>query len=182
MIESIITSKTRIRLLTKFFLNNNISSYLRSLETEFQEAPNGIRVELIRLENAGLLATHLKGNKKMYKANTEHPLYIDIHNIILKKVGIDEIIHKVLDEVGNLKKAYLTGDLAKGTDSRLIDITLIGNNIDMPFLGKCIEKVEDLIDRKIRIIIIEDIKMDTYFLNTPKLLLWEADKLPKRVQ
>ena len=53
MLNSIITSKTRIKLLLKFFLNSNTKSYLRNLEQEFGESTNAIRVELNRLEGAG---------------------------------------------------------------------------------------------------------------------------------
>ncbi len=52
MIEALITSKTRIRLLVKFFLNPTMSAYLRELSEEFGESSNGIRVELNRMANA----------------------------------------------------------------------------------------------------------------------------------
>ena len=74
MLDTLITSKTRIKLLLKFFLNSNASSYLRNLESEFQESTNGIRLELNKFEKAGLLQSHMSGNKKLYQANTGHPL------------------------------------------------------------------------------------------------------------
>ena len=55
MIETLISSKTRIKLLLKFFLNSNTTAYLRSLESEFGESTNAIRIELNRLEEAGML-------------------------------------------------------------------------------------------------------------------------------
>ena len=51
MLETLISSKTRIKLLLKFFLNSKTKSYLRNLESEFGESTNAIRVELNRLEN-----------------------------------------------------------------------------------------------------------------------------------
>ena len=82
MLDTLITSKTRIKLLLKFFLNGNTSSYLRNLESEFGESSNAIRLELNKFEEAGLLNTSLEGNKKLFKANTQHPLFKDIHNIL----------------------------------------------------------------------------------------------------
>ncbi len=73
MLDSIITSKTRIKLLLKFFLNSQTKSYLRHLEHEFGESTNGIRVELNRMEAAGLLQTEVIGHKKYFSANTSHP-------------------------------------------------------------------------------------------------------------
>ena len=63
MIESLISSKTRVKLLLKFFLNSKNSSYLRGLESEFGESTNAIRIELNKLEDAGLLSSNLEGNK-----------------------------------------------------------------------------------------------------------------------
>ena len=55
MLDSLITSKTRIKLLLKFFLNSSMKAYLRGLAEEFGESTNAIRLELNHLEEAGLL-------------------------------------------------------------------------------------------------------------------------------
>src|SRR5210317_816386 len=102
MLDTLITSKTRIKLLLKFFLNSNASSYLRNLEGEFKESTNGIRLELNKFEKAGLLTSRMLGNKKVYKANTNHPLFNDIHNILLKYIGFDQIISTVISKLGNV--------------------------------------------------------------------------------
>ena len=94
MIESLITSQTRIKLLLKFFINANNSSYLRGLEKEFDEGSNAIRLELNRFVDAGLLQTSLEGNKKLYQANTTHPLFGDLQSIIRKFTGIDQVINQ----------------------------------------------------------------------------------------
>jgi len=40
MLDSLITSKTRIKLLLKFFLNTSTHAYLRGLADEFGESTN----------------------------------------------------------------------------------------------------------------------------------------------
>ena len=55
MLDALITSKTRVRLLVKFFLNPTMKAYLRQLADEFGESTNAVRVELNRLKEAGLL-------------------------------------------------------------------------------------------------------------------------------
>ena len=94
MIETLISSKTRVKLLMKFFLNSNNRSYLRNLEEEFGESTNGIRLELNKFEKAGFLESVAEGNKKMFKANAKHPLFKDIHSILLKMTGLDHVIDK----------------------------------------------------------------------------------------
>jgi DNA-binding transcriptional ArsR family regulator len=136
MIGSLITSQTRIKLLRKFFLNSNTSAHLRGLEAEFGESTNAIRIELNRLENAGLLTSIRDGKKKIYSANCKHPLYRDIHNIIIKETGLDRVIEYVIHRMGNLCAVYLTGDFACGRDGKVIELILVGDTIDMEYLER----------------------------------------------
>ena len=175
MLDSIITSKTRIKLLLKFFLNSQTKSYLRHLEQEFGESSNAIRVELNRLEGAGLLSSEVTGNRKYFRANTKHPLYNDINNILKKIVGIDQIIERITSQIGDLEAAYVTGDFAKGRDSKIIDLVLIGKNLDNVYINNLVVKAESLIERKIRYLILTADQMIDYFTDKPALLIWKAE-------
>lgn len=175
MLNSIITSKTRIKLLLKFFLNSQTRSYLRNLEQEFGESSNAIRVELNRLEGAGLLCSEVSGNRKYFQANTEHPLYNDINNILKKIVGIDQIIDRITSQIGDLEAAYVTGDFAKGRNSKIIDLVLVGNKLDNSYINNLVVKSEELIGRKIRYLILTGDQMKDYFSNKPALLIWKTD-------
>ena len=174
MIESLITSKTRIKLLLKFFLNSQTKSYLRSLETEFGESTNSIRVELNKMENAGLLESTIEGNKKMFSANIKHPLFLDINNILKKFIGIDQITEQITSQIGNLQAAYLTGDFAIGKDSEIIDITLIGEHLDRPFIETLVEKAEGYIHRRIKYIVLTQEEMIQFYSNKPFLQIWKS--------
>lgn len=175
MLDTLITSKTRIKLLLKFFLNSNSSSYLRGLETEFGESTNAIRLELNRFEKAGLLTTTTKGNKKMFKANTEHPLFKNIHDLIFTHIGFDHIINKVINRLGDVKMVFITGDFAKGKDSTIIDLIFVGNTIDREYLVRQTERAENIIKRKIRFLVYKNDNYQEAISNYKKseiLLLW----------
>ena len=177
MIEAIISSKTRIKLLLKFFLNSNTTAYLRSLESEFGESTNAIRVELNRLENAGMLSSRQDGNKKIFQANTMHPLFGEIHNILLKHVGLDRIIEDVIKRLGKVRMVFVLGDFSKGRDSKVVDLMFIGE-IQKEYLIKLIDKAEKLIKRKIRYIIytekeFKELDLENY--DPEPLLLWSKD-------
>ncbi|MBN2175263.1 MAG: ArsR family transcriptional regulator [Bacteroidales bacterium] len=177
MLDTLITSKTRIKLLLKFFLNSNSRSYLRNLETEFGESTNAIRLELNKFEKAGLLTTEQDGNKKYFRANTSHPLYWDINNILLKYIGFDQIIERVVNKLGNLDKVYVAGDFARGTDNQIIDLIFVGNGINKEYLVKLIEKTEKLIKRRIRYVVFGKDEFMEYHNNQkdPELLvLWKG--------
>jgi predicted transcriptional regulator len=175
MLDSIITSKTRIKLLLKFFLNCQTKSYLRHLEQEFGESSNAIRVELNRLEEAGLLESEHSGNRKYFFANTQHPLFPDIHNILKKFVGIDQLIEKVTSQIGDLEAAYITGDFAQGRNSQIIDLVLVGQNLDTVYVNKLIQKTQEIIERKVRPLILTTNQMKDYFHNKPILLIWKEN-------
>jgi hypothetical protein len=163
--------------LLKFFSNVNSSAHLRILAQEFGESTNAVRVELNKLSNAGLL-THIgQGRKIIYKANTEHPLFPEINSIVLKFLGIDKLIIGVVQKLGDLNFAFVTGDYAKGIDSGVIDLTLIGN-IDESILHKLIKKAESLIKRKVRplcLTLAEFKELRNKFATDEILILWECE-------
>lgn len=153
MLESLITSKTRLKLLLKFFSNANTQSYLRSLAGEFNESTNAVRLELNRLTEAGFLQSRTRGNTIMYQANRQHPLFPEITGIVSKYLGLDRLAEHVIAQLGDLKHAWVVGDYALGKDSGLIDLVLVGN-IDRQYLEVVIAKAEKLIHRKIRTLVL----------------------------
>lgn len=174
MLDTLISSKTRIKLMLKFFLNSSSRSYLRSLETEFGESTNAIRVELNRFEEAGMLESSKQGNRKYFKANTKHPLFGEVQKIMQKYVGIDQIIERVVDKVGNIELVYVEGSFAKGLDAEVIDLILIGKQIDRQYLTSLINKAEEVIKKRIRYVLFEPGKAMEYMENQSvrPLLIW----------
>ena len=178
MLDSLVTSQTRIKLLKKFFLNSSTKAHLRGLESEFGESSNAIRVELNRFEDAGLLHSLRDGNKKIYQANSKHPLFKDIHSIIMKETGIDRVIEKVIHRLGNLLCVYLTGDFARGMDSQVIELILVGADIDREYLARKIVQAEEMVGRKVSYIVLEPAEAKEYlaYLKPADLLpLWDCE-------
>ncbi len=176
MLETLITSKTRIKLLLKFFLNASNTGYLKNLEHEFEDSSNGIRLELNKLEQAGLLNSALVGNKKIFQANTKHPLFFDIHNIIMKYTGIDQIIDNIVNRLGNVESVYLVGTLAKGLESSIIDLVIIGD-INKEYLINLIDKAEPIIGKKIRYVLYQSSEFEKdkgQILTKEHLLIWNT--------
>lgn len=176
LLEALITSKTRIKLLLKFFLNSNQSDYLRNLESEFGDSTNSIRQELNKLEAAGLLQSSSRGNKKYFNANIKHPLFPEINSLLMKFTGLDQLISEVINKLGDLKEVYLIGDLSKGIESELIDLVFVGN-IDRDYLNKLVEKAEKHIKKKIRYILLslEEFKSKKEkIIHDSDLLLWRS--------
>ncbi len=111
--------------------------------------------------------------KRSIRLTPVTPSYKDIHNIILKETGIDRVIEKVINRIGNLISVYLTGDLAKGKDSHVIDLILVGDGIDMDYLARKVLQAEELVGRKVSYIILAPEEAE-YHLE----LMKPADLLP----
>ena len=159
LLDSLITSKTRIKLLLKFFLNPGTRAYLRGLATEFGESTNAIRVELNRLTEAKILKSVHSGRTVQYRANKKHSFYKDMQSVVKKYVGLDKLAEELIARLGDIRAAYVIGDYAKGSDSGLIDLVLVGQ-VDDEKLKEMTAKTEKLINRKIRTLVLDPIDLE----------------------
>lgn len=159
MLNTLITSKTRINLLLKFFLNPGTKAYLRELSAEFGESTNSVRVELNRLTEAKILKSNSFGRKIIYSANNKHSLFRDIQNVVRKFVGLDQLVEDLIKRLGTVEKSFVIGDYAKGIDSGLIDVVLVGD-VDIKTLEKFVYKTGKLIDRKIRPLVLNNVEFE----------------------
>ena len=115
-------------------------------------------------------------NRKVYRANTKHPLFPDISNIIKKYVGFDQLIEKVMEQIGSVDKAYITGDLALGRDTKRIDLLLYGKNIDRKYLDQLAKKTASLIKREIHYKILTDYDPEEFKKTYPKSFeIWKGN-------
>ena len=111
MLGELITSKTRLRLLIKFFISQANHGYLNGLASEMGESTNSIRKELNRLFDAGYIVKIKNNNKVEYKANTKHPMFEILQKVVHKHLGIEQIIEAVLDRMGKIKKIILVAQI-----------------------------------------------------------------------
>jgi hypothetical protein len=174
MIEALISSKTRINLLVKFFLHPGTRAYLRGLSQEFNESTNSIRLELNRFEDAGLLVSSKESNKKYYQANSSHPFFSEIKSLVLKHTGVSQIIDKVIQRLGKVEEVYIVGAFSKSTNTDHIDLCMIGD-IKEDELRKVVEKAEGIVERKINCMVIAPEEYDRFNWDAeggPGLLIW----------
>lgn len=153
MLNNLLSGKIRLQLLTKLLLNPASRVYLRGLEKDLGVSSNTVRLELNKLHHIHLIEVEeeeTKTNVKQYRVNTTHPLYSSLRGIILQYIGLDKIVEQIIHKLGNVEKVYLTGDLAQGKNSMFVDLALVGD-IDKAYLYQLIEKVEPIINKKIRV-------------------------------
>jgi hypothetical protein len=175
LFSGIISSKTRIKLLVRFFFNPAIKSYLRELAKEFDLSTNAVREELNQLTKTNLLKSQKNGRNVYYAANPDHPLFPELKSMVGKVMGLDQVIDGIVNRLGDLERAYLIGDYAEGKDTGIIDLILVGN-INDHHLADLSKKTERYILRKIRTLVLTRDEHKDFFTklkNRSMILIWE---------
>jgi hypothetical protein len=171
MLDSLITSKTRLKLLIKFFVSASNRGYLRGIAEEFNESTNAIRKELNQLTDAGYLIREEGEQKVYYRANAEHALFGSLQGLIHHFLGIDQVIEQVLDRAGDVEQVVLFGDYAVGVNSGHIEVLVTGKNIDSAYLLQAAGKAEKLLNKKVSLYLEVPEQLKT------KIILYQKDSL-----
>jgi len=175
LFAGIVTSKTRIKLLIKFFFNPGVRSYLRELSNEFNVSTNSVRQELNQLTKARLLQSEKNGRQVFYSANKSHPLFTELISIARKTMGVDKVIDGIVNRLGDIELAYIIDDYAEGKDTGVVDLLLVGN-IDQYHLNDLSIKTEQYIKRKIRSLVLSRKEFKKFLPRLEKrkhILIWE---------
>ena len=150
MLEQIVTSKTRVKLLTLFLLNPDTEMYVREISRRIEENINAVRRELANLEGIGLLGSYFKGNLKYFVVNKQMPIYEELKSIILKTEGVSKVLHDDLQKLGSIDKAYIYGSFASGKADGTSDIdVMIVGDVDEDSLIINIKQLEDFLMREV---------------------------------
>ncbi len=178
LFAGLISSKTRISLLGRFFFNPGTKAYLRELSKELQVSTNAVREELNQLTKTKLLTSEKDGRNVYYTANSDHPLFPELRSMVSKVMGLDQVVESILTRLGDLEKAYLIDDYAEGKDTGIIDLVLVGN-IDQYHLNDLSRKTERYIKRKIRPLTLTSEEFAAFLptlKNRPNFLVWERQE------
>ena len=149
MLGKLITSKTRLRLLVKFFISQANKGHLNGLASEMSESTNSIRKELNHLYDAGYLNKSKSNNKIEYSVNAKHPLFNTLQKIVYKHLGLVDIVDVVLERMGDVSQILIIGDYAKGIDSGKVEVILVGKNLNFNYISQLEKKIEKIITRKV---------------------------------
>jgi len=154
ILSELITSKTRLRLLLKFFSRPGVRAHLRGLAEELGESTNSIRLELNKLEKAGLLRKETEGQKNVYSVDEGNTFYSELVNLVSKYLGFDQIINDLLAKAGEIMEVYIVGDYARGIDGGMIEVVVVG--IIQPMeIAQIVKNIENKIGRKIALVVMK---------------------------
>ncbi len=136
MLEHLITSKAKRKLLVVFLTSPANRFYVRELARKTGEQVNAVRQALSKLEKAGLVQSERQGNLLYYKADKECPIYGEMKGIVLKTEGAAGILKKEFEKRKGIRFSFIYGSVARGEEGAKSDI-------DVFIIGK--ERPEDLV-------------------------------------
>ena len=85
----------------------------------------------------------------VYNVNAKHPLYSTLRQVVMKHLGLDDIVETVVNKMGSVKKIILVGDYARGYDSGRIEVFLLGDDLNTEYIEQLAPKIESVIDRQV---------------------------------
>jgi predicted nucleotidyltransferase len=143
-------TKNKAELLNLFLTNPDRSFYMQEIGRILGKKPGAFQRTLNNMVSEGILTSEYKANARFFKANKKCPIYKELKSIVFKTVGIQGSIREALEEIGNIKFAFIYGSYAKAKESLLsdIDLVIIGNP-DEDRLIKELDKLEGKFQREI---------------------------------
>lgn len=177
LLSGLISSKTRVKLLMRFFLNPQTRSYLRELAKDFNVSTNAVREELNQMTKTHLLKTEKNGRHVYYTANTAHALFPEIRSMISKVIGVDRVIGGITAQPLNVERIYLMDDYAEGKDTGLMDVLLVGN-VDQNQLHNVLSDIERSINKKIRHLVLNRDELESFKSHLTSrrcILIWDVN-------
>jgi DNA-binding transcriptional ArsR family regulator len=123
--------------------------HVREIERQSGLADATVRQELRRLSRLGIVESRPDGNRTYYRANTRHPLYPDIHNLVLKTSGLVEVLREALNST-EIELAFVFGSVAAGAERAESDVDLmVIGKLSLRQLSKLLSGVATGIGREI---------------------------------
>ncbi|MDW7773773.1 MAG: nucleotidyltransferase domain-containing protein [Desulfobulbaceae bacterium] len=149
LLAEILSSKIRAEIFRLLFGTNSQALHMREIERKSGFAIGTIQGELRKLSNLDLVLKEKDGNRTYYRANKYHPLYSDIHNLVLKTTGMVDVLKNALD-TKKIKLAFVFGSFARSEEAAASDVDLmVVGNLGLRDLTKLLSNAQEKILREI---------------------------------
>jgi DNA-binding transcriptional ArsR family regulator len=155
MLESLFTSKARVKILETFLLNRDSEFHIRELARRTGISPPYVMKELHNLKDLGILIEKRQGNMVFYRINKSASIVEELRKIFLKTEGVaPELFELLKKERNRIRYALVYGSFAKGTEvaSSDIDLLIVGE-IDEDKAAHLMMKAQSRIGREINYVI-----------------------------
>lgn len=187
MLETIIPSKARRKILQLFFHNPQNSYYLRDIVRRVDEEVNAVKRELDILNNGKVLHKERRLNKVFYTLNKNYIYFDEFLRIFTKSTFLVEQILKNIAKIGKVKYIALATNFVKGVTIQDDEIYLLFVGIVVvPEVTSIVQEAQKEFGREINFTVMTDDELsfrkknnDPFiwrFLKQPKIMLVGAEE------
>jgi uncharacterized protein len=128
-IAAALFGKTRRNLLALFYRAPDTAFYLREVAREAGAGLGAVQRELRNLAAVGLLVRTVRGRQVYYQANRALPVFVEIQGLMLKTVGLADVLRAALAPFGaRIERAFVYGSMAA-------DMATVGSDVDLLIVG-----------------------------------------------
>ncbi len=150
MLADLITSQSRIKLLSVLLAEPTEMFHVRELVRRTGDEINAVRRELMFLEKKGILVREPRANRVYYSLSKSYPFYFDLLRMGSKIAGLGAGILKNKVKVGRIKYAMFSGRFVRRIEKRPTDVDfIIVGTIVLPELAVLIRDEEKRLGREI---------------------------------
>jgi predicted nucleotidyltransferase len=145
-------ARVQQRVLAVLFGNPRRSFYANEVIRLAQSGTGAVQRELARLEAAGLVTATRVGQQKHYQANAGSPLFEELRALVLKTVGLADVLRAAMAPVARgIRAAFVYGSIAKGDDTAAsdIDLMVISDRLTYADLFAALERASTQLGRKV---------------------------------
>jgi len=124
ILTELLSSRVRAEVFRHLFGVSESELHGRELARRSGVNESALRQELRKLRRLGLVRARKAGNRVYYRSATDHPLYSEIHQLVLKTGGLVDVIGEAL-KGARIKVAFVFGSLADGKATAASDVDLM---------------------------------------------------------
>ncbi|MBP7537984.1 MAG: nucleotidyltransferase domain-containing protein [Ottowia sp.] len=116
----------RQRVLAVLFGSPDRSFYANELIALARSGTGAVQRELASLLAAGLVTVRDQGNQKHYQANAASPVFAELRGLVLKTVGLADVLRAALAPLGDqVAAAFVYGSVARQQDTAASDVDVL---------------------------------------------------------
>jgi DNA-binding transcriptional ArsR family regulator len=148
-LSQILSSRTRAEIFKLLFGTREDELHIREIQRRSGLNDRTIRQELAKLQKLDLVIARKDSNRVYYRANISNPLYHDIRGLVLKSIGLVDVLRDALKDK-RIQIAFVFGSISEGkeTSGSDVDLFVIGT-LGMRDLSKLLSGATDKIGREI---------------------------------
>jgi DNA-binding transcriptional ArsR family regulator len=145
MLDKLLTSGIRADIISLLFNTPEEKFYVREIARLLRKNPSGVKKELDKLEEMGLVISEREGNLKYCKVNKNSSLFPELKGLIAKSLGLPGALKSVL-KASEAKTAFIYGRFTTNSNVPSIDLFIVS---DSNHIGNNLRDVEKRFGREL---------------------------------